>query len=774
MGNTCSVVEGDAAIATKTETFAASPPEAKAEEQSEPSFPKHWGDPPEVQTSDPATHVEYAKDPNGRSYGRGPPEIADWIKQNMQSTEAKCKAATDGEEAEWQKKQEAVANWEVKEILRFLQCAGQTWGLDDPKDKLVADVRAVQKETIEKYLDMALGALDEQAVMGTWTKVVEEFLGPCLDSVNTRPCGRNFAFIHVAAQQGNADVLRQLTKLGADIFLTSRDGRTPKEVAKDSAQAAAVEFLESMEKRHSALSEMQRDRTAVAFQQCGKEMGHPRIFKRTKNVFEYKEDFHFSDFSRIAQEPGWDSCALSLDKGITKMTVRFVRRGTSTASGIADTRKRPCVFGLTEVDDLRPQAGLKQGVWVSTECQETENAQQSVAAKKIKEAGRLLSAVHDPLGVPKELNLELPDITPEDVIVIERDETDKSKITVSKGNIKGGSTQLLKEFINKGKKPWGDMHAKILMHDANDCVQVCCEPYAEMPSCIRHQINMMDDEHKMLLNVIIKKLLPDWLKEEIGAAEDGSQDKDPTDEKGHAMYVASLITMLCSRSWTKAEGQAMDNIVRSNYFIPYNNDWVDDLGKVLKRMWNNGGVPTLGNLRDAEHSKIPGSCKNKAVVALALMDVIRPKHLWKAHSVWRIRLMEEVEGRYPNKKGAPCEDLPRCQLHCVNSHAVSHRWFDVIRFWDRDPFHKWPLRYPDPELLNLPTPSNFDLTGHTTWLQECAAPGGKAGYGCPKRVPGTVPWKLYVLGVEGDKIGPKPGEGNAEEEEEEEDSDDPH
>merc|ERR1719203_409068 len=152
---------------------------------------------------------------------------------------------------------------------------------------------------------------------------------------------------------------------------------------------------------------------------------------------------------------------------------------------------------------------------------------------------------------------------------------------------------------------------------------------------------MQSTQYRHLLSSIVRKLLPEWLRTEI------SEDKDPTDENGHAMYVASLITMLSTRAWTKAEAQAQDSMIRSNYAIPFNHDWVDDLGKVLKKIWNNGGVPRLGNLRAAEHEKIPGSCKNKAVIANVLVDVIRPKHQWAGWTVWRTRTQTEADGRFP-------------------------------------------------------------------------------------------------------------------------------
>ncbi|CAK0806091.1 unnamed protein product [Prorocentrum cordatum] len=353
----------------------------------------------------------------------------------------------------------------------------------------------------------------------------------------------------------------------------------------------------------------------------------------------------------------------------------------------------------------------------------------------------------------------LHDVTPEDILIMEK--IDPYTIVLKRQKIGSSSEVVLRKFQNK--KAWGDMYAKFMMHDPNDCVLVSAEPCVSYPAVLRQTIGMRSAEYRNLLTSIIRKLLPDWLRAELTA--DGGNDSDPTDKNGHMMYVASLITMLSTRSWTKAEGQAMDSMIRSNYKIPFNHDWVDDFGKVLKKIWNNGGVPSLGNLRAVEHSRVPGSCKNKAVLALTIVDAIRPRHRWVAWCIWRARNQSEAEGRFPHKKETPI-DMSFCQLHCVNAHLDTHLWFDVIRFWDRDPHHKWPLRYPDPELLNAPTPSNFDLTSHTQWMRNHAAPGGASGYSCPKTVPGTVPSKLAMLGVTGDKV--QGGNDSDEEEEGEE------
>jgi len=352
----------------------------------------------------------------------------------------------------------------------------------------------------------------------------------------------------------------------------------------------------------------------------------------------------------------------------------------------------------------------------------------------------------------------LHDVTPNDILIMEK--VDPFKIVLKKQTIGNTKEEVLKEF--QSKKAWGDMHAKFMMFDPNDCVLVSAEPCVSYPAVLRQTIGMQTAEYRNLLSAIIRKLLPDWLREELTA--DGGKDCDPTDKNGHMMYVASLITMLSTRSWSKAEGQAMDTVARSNYKIPFNHDWVDDFGKVLKKIWNNGGVPNLGNLRAVEHSRVPGSCKNKAVLALVIVDAIRPMHRWVAWCVWRARNQSEAEGRFPHKKDTPIQ-MSYCQLHCVSAHLDTHLWFDAIRFWDRDPHHKWPLRYPDPELLNVPTPSNFDLIAHTMWMKDKAAPGGTSGYSCPMTVPGTVPYKLSLLGVKGDRV-----QDDNDDEEEEEDS----
>jgi len=723
------------------------------------AFPDQWGDPPEVQTND--GEVDF---PEG--WGRGSPVVGEWI--------ARCikfggHSVTKDEEQLWSEQQKKVEEWEVKELLRFLECADQKWGLDDEKAKLVTLVHGVQRETLEKYLDKVSRPKDEKDQKKAWKEAVDEFLGTCLDSVNTRPPTRQYGFIHVAAQQGDCDTLLQMVKLGADIFMKAHDGKTARELAAKHKKKEAEEYLAEVEKKHSLASQLADKRAATVFQSIGKEVLGPRIFKRTSDtMFVYNDDSSFTGFSKLAQTQAWDCNAISIEKGVTKMTVKFEKRGTTKQSGLADTRKRPCIFGLieltgTEVNpkasglvpswlDLRDASACMQpmnytakGVWVCCEIEELVNAKDTVAMKYAKEA----------------MSHSLVDVTPEDILTIERTDTDK--IVVKKSKLGKDGEHTIKVF--NSKKPWGDMYAKFMMYDPNDCILVNTEPGVGIPNVLRQTIGMQQAEYTRLLHAITRKMLPDWLRAEIGSKADGSEDTDPTDEKGHMMYVASLITMLSTRAWTKAEAQAQDTMIRKNYQIPFNHDWVDDLGKVLKKIWNNGGVPSLGNLRAVEHSRIPGSCKNKAVLALVLADVIRPKHEWVAWTVWRTRTPDEAEGRFPHKKDTPI-DICFCQLHCVNAHLKTGKWFDVIRFWDRDPHHKWPLRYPDPELLNIPTPSNYDLTAHSQWMRNNAAPGGKEGYSCPKKVPGSVPYKLHLLGVEGDKI-----QGLGEEEEEEEDDD---
>jgi hypothetical protein len=730
------------------------------------SFPPEWGDLP---TAGPAGDtVEW---PEG--WGTGSPVVGQWIDRHLHKAQVLgggriSQDITSEQEAKWKEQQKAVEQWEVKEIMKFLECAGMEWGLDDEKVKLVHLVQTVQRETLEKYLDQVAKPKTDQARTKVWKEAVDEFLGTCLDSINTRPPTRKYGFIHIAAMHGNVDVLTQLVKLSADVFWQADDGSTARSIAKKQGHKDAEEYLESVEQKHTLKSHESKKIIQESLARVGQETLQPRLFKRNKDtMFSYEYDSHFTAYSKLSQTDGWDCSAMSIQKGVTKITVKFEPRGTTKSSGLADIRKRPFIFGLVSLTDkeANPRGGgsmVFDSSWLDLSSR-TENpyllSQASKGVWACCEMSALMKNDNVASTYGKATNsISLPDVTPADILIMEK--TDACTIVIKKQSIGSSQEEVLKEF--RSKKAWGDMYGTFMMYDPNDCVLVSAEPGVSYPAVLRQTIGMQSVEYRTLLTAITRKLLPDWLREELTA--DSGRDSDPTDKNGHMMYVASLITMLSTRSWSKAEGQAMDSMIRSNYKIPFNHDWVDDFGKVLKKIWNNGGVPSLGNLRAVEHSRVPGSCKNKAVLALVIVDAIRPRHQWVAWCVWRARNQSEAEGRFPHKKDTPV-DMSFCQLHCVNAHLETHLWFDVIRFWDRDPHHKWPLRYPDPELLNVPTPSNFDLTAHTEWMRDKAAPGGTAGYGCPKTVPGTVPYKLALLGVTGDKV-----QSNDDEEEEEEDS----
>merc|ERR1712113_212620 len=110
----------------------------------------------------------------------------------------------------------------------------------------------------------------------------------------------------------------------------------------------------------------------------------------------------------------------------------------------------------------------------------------------------------------------------------------------------------------------------------------------------------------------------------------------------------------------------MDDIKRENSKVPFNYEWAVDLLKVLHVIWLDGRRPELGRLRAETHTKIPGSCKNKAVLALAIVNLCKPAHEWVAWTCWRMRSDKEAQGRYPNKALKECSFT---QLHCVCCHT---------------------------------------------------------------------------------------------------------
>jgi len=196
------------------------------------------------------------------------------------------------------------------------------------------------------------------------------------------------------------------------------------------------------------------------------------------------------------------------------------------------------------------------------------------------------------------------------------------------------------------------------------------------------------------------------------------------------------------------------------------------LWKLLKKVWHNGAEPKLQFLRAETHCKIPGSCKNKAVLAIAMLDFLKPEHKWNCWTCWRIRNEDEAAGRYPNKTA---KEMCYTQLHCVCKHQQTGLWVDPIRLWDRDPLHKWSvldawepcngsrkkphwasevvIPYPNPKQIPMPTPQTFNLKAHTHWMQAGAAPGGKKGYSCDLDTIGVVPPALASMGVQGDSVG---------------------
>merc|ERR1719446_412903 len=71
--------------------------------------------------------------------------------------------------------------------------------------------------------------------------------------VNERPEERRYSTIHQACYWGHLDILKKLVeKYNADIFLTTKEGHTPIDVAKEHGHNALVKYLEAEVKKKTA------------------------------------------------------------------------------------------------------------------------------------------------------------------------------------------------------------------------------------------------------------------------------------------------------------------------------------------------------------------------------------------------------------------------------------------------------------------------------------------------------------------------------------------
>lgn len=115
-----------------------------------------------------------------------------------------------------------------------------------PLVKLVThDTRLLERDEREKdegsTNDMVLAAKH-----GNWEKLLE-LAKARPECVNIRPPARTYAAIHQAAYWGNTDVLKALVQLRADPFLSSKDGKTAREVAEERGKHEAAEYMNSIE-----------------------------------------------------------------------------------------------------------------------------------------------------------------------------------------------------------------------------------------------------------------------------------------------------------------------------------------------------------------------------------------------------------------------------------------------------------------------------------------------------------------------------------------------
>jgi len=631
-------------------------------------------------------------------------------------------SGTQREAQRWRQEQEAVAHWEVKELQRFLAeasklglvggntplCNSNAWSSKHGVRKLGELVEAVQRVR-EDVLLVVLRMAEQR----NWDDVFH-FLSACMASVDSRPTSAEFGFIHHASFQGNVAVLRHLLKMGASITSTTSRGQTPRQVAVAVGARDAVRFLEEAER-----ADRSTRRTVFADHVLGYEAKAHMVFRRTSaTLFETKDDPSYSTFCKIGTADGWDAQATSCTAGVTQIRVQVIK-----PTG-------PFCFGLTcdPSDDHTMSNGFRV----------------LIGSNGFEE---------DPATWPKtsQRTCRLMGVEASDTFVMSM--TDDRVIEVYHNG------DLLQRFDAEGAA----MHAKIFIYEEGGCMSVGLEPFVSYPQQIHHSMHLRGGDFKTMLKAVLMKLLPEWLRREL---EEGV---DPTDRRGHAMYFASLVVMLSTRQWSKSELKGMDNVDRKKSHVPFNYEWTTDLWKVLKKVWNNGDIPRLDSLRAEFHNKIPGSSKNKAILALAFVSVLRPEHRWVAWTCWRERKDDEAKDRFPFKAR---ESTSYAQLHCVCCHLDTQLWFDVIRFWDRDPMHAWDTRYPDPDMLTAPSAGagNFDLRQHTDWMQFRAGPGGDRGYSCPVKLRGVAPAKLAAVGV----VGEFDASGASDEDEEEEERRLPH
>lgn len=609
-----------------------------------------------------------------------------------------AEAQQHSEKQRWQAEQQQILSWQAKELSNFLEEAVSLGVIE--KDGVAS---ASKKGRFKRFT-----VYDQQPLLQQVREVHEKvirfvlamtkdcewkdaigFLSKCPQSVNARPAFERYGFIHYASAQGDLPTIKRLLHIGSQVKMLSHCGKSPCQVALEHGHAEVARYLREVEDSDFS---PRRSGPLFAGRQIGSELKGPMVFKRTsQTLYEAQTDACFSTFSKISSRDAWDAHASSCIQGVTTIEVQ------------ARQCNGPLIFGLTSC----------------TEDNQTFPNGFSVLFGQTR-------------GFETEVNLNRGCIV-EDIEICDtlKMVAEGSAVKVFRNNT---------EIRTFNVCPQG-FYAKLFVFKGSDALMARLEPLVSIPQQLKLALGFRSGDFQAMLKGVLMKLLPSWLRKEV------EQGVDPADRSGHVMYFSSLIVSLTTRSWTEQELADMDDVERKNHLVAFNYEWTTDLWKVLKKVWNDGGIPKLANLRAKFHTKIPGSCKNKSLLALTFVNSLKPEHRWLAWTVWRERTEKEAMDRFPNK---PLNSVSFAQLHSVCCHRDTALWFDVIRFWDRDPYHKRRDGLPDPHLINEPNPSNFDLKRHTEWLQNEAGPGGAFGYSCPLQIRGVAPRKLALHGVIGE------------------------
>lgn len=120
------------------------------------------------------------------------------------------------------------------------------------KAKGKAKAKAAAPRASDADLDNELNTMIQSAKDGEFEKVFE-ILDKYPPYVNERPEERMYSTIHQACYWGNLDAIKKLVNdYEADINATTKDGKTPVEVAKEHEHTAIVKYFEGLLKKKSA------------------------------------------------------------------------------------------------------------------------------------------------------------------------------------------------------------------------------------------------------------------------------------------------------------------------------------------------------------------------------------------------------------------------------------------------------------------------------------------------------------------------------------------